>query len=249
MSNLARLPNIRVVLSHPSHPGNIGSAARAMKTMGLSELVLVNPKLFPHAEAEALASGAVDLLARTRVVASLPEALAGCRLAIALSARRRELTVPLLNTRQAASQLLAEAAQGPVALVFGNETYGLSNDEVLCCQALVSIDANPEYSSLNLAQAVQVLAYELRQQAQGEALPEGEPLERAAVDDLERFYGHLEHTLIHLGFLNPIRPRRLMPRLRRLFGRSGLERKEVDILRGILRAIEARCSPADKPRN
>lgn len=250
-NRLHTLPNIRIVLCQTSHPGNIGSAARAMKTMGLRQLVLVRPKSFPAPEAVSLAAGATDILDQARVVDSLEEALAGCRWALALSARRRELSLPCMDSREAAAGLLQEAEHGDVALVFGTEMFGLSNEEVLHCQALVQIPANPDYSSLNLAQAVQVLCYELRMQA-GAALSADATetaLERASVDDIERLYTHLEQTLIRIGFLNPARPRRLMPRLRRLFGRAGLEKMEVDILRGVLRAVDERCEPAAKARN
>lgn len=222
-----------------------------MKTMGVQQLVLVQPRQFPAPEALALAAGATDILDQARVVDSLPQALEGCRLALALSARRRELSLPCCDSRAGASQLLQEAEQGDVALVFGTEMSGLSNEEVLHCQGLLQIAANPEYSSLNLAQAVQVLCYELRMQA-GAALPAAAidtGLERASLDDVERLFGHLQDTLIHIGFLNPARPRRLMPRLRRLFSRAGLEKMEVDILRGILRAVQENCTRRDTPRN
>lgn len=250
VDRLQLLSRIRIVLCQTSHPGNIGSTARAMKTMGISQLVLVRPRQFPAPEALALAAGATDILDAARVVDTLEEALAGCRVALALSARRRELSLPCCDSRAGAAQLLDEAVHGDVALVFGTEMSGLSNEEVLRCHGLVQIAANPDYSSLNLAQAVQVLCYELRMQA-GASLPAAATdtaLERASADDIERFYSHLQETLIHIGFLNPARPRRLMPRLRRLFGRGGLEKMEVDILRGILRAVQDNCTPRD-PRN
>lgn len=251
VDRLQFLPRIRIVLCQTSHPGNIGSAARAMKTMGINQLVLVRPKTFPSPEAHALSAGAYDILDNARVVETLEEGLAGCRWALSLSARRRELSLPCLDTRTAAEQLLNEAEHGDVALVFGTEMFGLSNEEVLRTNGLVQIAANPDYSSLNLAQAVQVLCYELRMHA-GAALAEKSvetTLERASVDDIERFYVHLQQTLERIGFLNPLRPRRLMPRLRRLFGRAGLEKMEVDILRGVLTAVNERCEPADKARN
>lgn len=251
VDRLRLLPRIRVVLCQTSHPGNIGSSARAMKTMGVEQLVLVRPRQFPAQEALSLAAGATDILDQARVVDTLEEALAGCRLALAVSARRRELSLPCSDSRDGAAALLHEAESGDVALVFGTEMSGLSNEEVLHCQGLLQIAANPDYSSLNLAQAVQVLCYEVRMQA-GAALSAAATdttLERASVDDIERLYEHMEQALTHIGFLNPARPRRLMPRLRRLFGRTGLEKMEVDILRGILRAVQENCQRRDTPRN
>lgn len=231
------LAQIRVVLCRPSHPGNIGSAARAMKTMGLTELVLVVPKAFPHAEADTLASGAVDVLASAMVCETLEQALTGCVLAIGTSTRPRDLQAALLTPEEAASQALSEAQAGRVALVFGNETFGLSREELACCQALVTIPANPEYSSLNLGAAVQVLGYALRRAALTEQFAQPE-LDMADLDEVERFYAHLEHTLVQVGFLNPASPKRLMPKLRRLFSRTRLEKEEINILRGMLSAME-----------
>lgn len=232
------LSSIRIVLCRPSHPGNIGAAARAMKTMGLSQLFLVSPKKFPHADAEAMASGAVDLLAEAQVCDSLEEALTGCVLAIGTSTRQRDLQTALLTPEQAASQALAEAPAGRVAIVFGNETFGLSKEELACCQALMTIPANPEYSSLNLGSAVQVMAYALRRVALDETLAQPE-LDAADLAEVERFYAHLEQTLIDIGFLNPASPKRLMPKLRRLFSRTRLQKEEINILRGMLAAMTA----------
>jgi TrmH family RNA methyltransferase len=231
------LAQIRIVLCRPSHPGNIGSAARAMKTMGLAELYLVAPRVFPHAEADTLASGAVDVLARATVCETLEQALSGCVLAIGASTRQRDLQAVLMTPEEAARQALAEAQTGRVALVFGNETFGLSKEELACCQALVTIPANPEYSSLNLGAAVQVLAYALRRAALQERF-EPSPLDAADLAEVERFYAHLEQTLIRIGFLNPASPKRLMPKFRRLFSRTRLEREEINILRGMLSAME-----------
>ncbi|HQR03184.1 MAG: RNA methyltransferase [Proteobacteria bacterium] len=236
-SPLARL---RIVLSRPSHPGNIGSAARAMKTMGLSDLVLVVPKAFPDPQAEAMASGAVDILAAARVCTTLEEALADTVFATAVTARRRELAAAPLWAHQAVAELVAKAAGGArVALVFGNETFGLSNQEVALCQRWSSIPANPEYSSLNLAQAVQVFCYEARTQALLAGAPPvvsdaGVPATHAEVEGL---LGHLERAAIISGYLDPDQPRRFMPRLRRLFGRAALEREEIHLLRGVLGAL------------
>lgn len=234
------LSNIRIVLCQTSHPGNIGSTARAMKTMGLRDLRLVRPKKFPHAEAEAMASGATDVLTEVMVCDTLEEALAGCAFAIGLSARKRELTHELAPSRQAAEHAVQLAASQPVALVFGTEMSGLSNDELIRCHQLAMIPANPEYSSLNLAAAVQVMAYELRMAALGEISAEGaSPFPLASHDDVEGFYRHLEETLVRIGFLDPAMPKRLMPRLRRLFTRARLEKEEVNILRGILKSIQS----------
>lgn len=232
----ALLGRVRIVLSHTSHPGNIGAAARAMKTMGLSQLWLVNPARFPDAQAEAMASGATDLLAAARVRSSLDEALTGTRLALAVTARRRDLSPLATDARGAAALLGAEAAAGEVALVFGTEMSGLSNEDVLKCQRVVHIPANPEYASLNLAAAVQILAYELRMAMVEAPVPAEPRFEAAAVEDIEYFYAHLERSLCASGFLDPARPKRLMERLRRLYGRTRLEKEEVNILRGMLTA-------------
>jgi TrmH family RNA methyltransferase len=234
------LRRIRVVLSHTSHPGNIGSVARAMKTMGLSQLYLVNPQRFPDPEATALASGATDLLDNACLCTTLDEALNDSAHIVGLSARRRELTVPVQSPREVAPLLLQHAAQGEnITLLFGAETSGLSNEEIRRCNYIISIPANPLYSSLNLAQAVQVIAYELRSQCEVmlEHLNEIYPL--ASHEDITRFYGHLEQALMDIGFLKPDNPKRLMIRLQRLFNRAKLERNEIDILRGILHAAQS----------
>ncbi len=233
------LNNVRVVLSHPSHPGNIGAAARAIRTMGLSRLYLVNPKCFPDPAAVARAAGASDVLDNAVVCATLDEALAGTSLAVAVTARRRDLSHEMLPARGAASRMLEFAAQGEVALVFGTEMSGLSNAELDKCQLLATIAANPEFSSLNLAAAVQILAYELRMAWLDEAaLPAAKAMEAASFEEVENFYGHLERAMIATEFLNPASPGRLMQRLRRLFARARLEKVEVDILRGILTSVE-----------
>ncbi|OIQ82722.1 tRNA (cytidine/uridine-2'-O-)-methyltransferase TrmJ [mine drainage metagenome] len=237
MNTLAR---IRIVLCQTSHPGNIGSAARAMKTMGLSELHLVRPHKFPHADANAMSAGATDILDGARVCDSLEQALAGCTLVIGLTARRRELSHRAASPRETAA--LCIAAEQDVALVFGNETSGLSNEELILCQHLVHIPANPDYSSLNLASAVQIMAYELRMALLGEPrqVEPANPYKRikpATHDEIEGFYGHLEQTLVEVGYLDPGQPGRLMSRLRRLFTRAGLQQEEVNILRGILKAV------------
>jgi tRNA/rRNA methyltransferase len=236
------LSRVRVVLCRPSHPGNIGAAARAMKTMGLSDLRLVLPRAFPDPEADARATGAVDVLQAAKIHASLDEALSGSVFSVALSARRRDLGPQPGEPRAMAAQLLGEAAFGEVALVFGNETVGLANDEIQHCNAAVTIPANPAFSSLNLGAAVQVLCYELRMAAWSGVPPMADPKATpfaspaATHDEIEGLYGHLEAVMCDTGFLNPAQPGRLMPKLRRLFGRARLERDEVNILRGLLAA-------------
>ncbi|MBS1211043.1 MAG: tRNA ((32)/uridine(32)-2-O)-methyltransferase TrmJ [Proteobacteria bacterium] len=234
MAEPLSLNRFRVVLSHPGHPGNIGAAARALKTMGLSRLYLVNPRSFPHPEAEARASGAVDVLANAVVCSSLEEALSGVSMAAAFTARRRELALPMQWARQAANTLTEAARQGEVALVFGNETYGLSNEELSICQLPVMIPANPEYSSLNLGAAVQLMCYELRVASQDLGEAPASFGELATVDEVEQMIGHFQEAMTASGFFNPANPKRLMPRLRRMFGRIRLERDEVNILRGML---------------
>ncbi|AFT86384.1 tRNA/rRNA methyltransferase [Paraburkholderia phenoliruptrix BR3459a] len=247
----------RFVLVEPSHPGNVGAAARALKTMGFSRLVLVSPRV-PHVqsdpEAIAMASGADDVLASAHIVPTLADALSGVHWSIALTARQREYGPPQWTPRAAASLARDEALHGEIALVFGNERTGLSNEDVERCSALAHIPANPAYSSLNLAQAVQVLAYELRMiyltsgakadapanPARQAAAPEAsaEPSgPRAASDEIESMFSHLERALVALEFLDPANPKKLMSRLRRLFARSGLEREEVNIVRGIAKHI------------
>ncbi len=232
------LSRIRVVLSHTSHPGNIGATARAMKTMGITSLCLVNPKKPIDAEAEARASGAVDVLHGARVCTSLGEALQGTVYALAVSARRRELAYVSADARSAAQALVAAAQEGEVALVFGAEKSGLTNEEILQCRAAAHIPADPGYSSLNLAAAVQVLAYEVRVAALGAQPAAASDAAPARHEDIENFYVHLEQSLLASGFLERANPRRLMPRLRRLFGRVGLEQEEVNILRGVLKSFD-----------
>lgn len=237
------LDRVRVVLVNTSHPGNIGAAARAMKTMGLKHLVLVRPEDFPSELASARAAGSVDVLNNAQVVSSLPEALRGVQVAAAMTARRRELSLPFHTPREAAAVLTQTALQGEVALVFGNETSGLSNEALLHCRLPVTIPTNPDYSSLNLGSAVQVLAYELRLAAlactTAPAAPAATPAAQLARhDEVEGFFQHLEQTLTESGFYDPKHSRRLFPRLRRLFGRVALEQDEVNILRGMLTSFQ-----------
>lgn len=238
MNSLNTLNNIRIVLCATSHPGNIGSAARAMKTMGFTNFYLVTPQHFPDPQATALAAGATDVLDGAIVTETLSEALVGCAFAIGLSARKRNLSHEIVTPKVATQQALQIAQHQQVALVFGTEMSGLSNAELDCCQLLAMIPANPEYSSLNLAMAVQVMCYEMRMQAlELEASPaatETETIELANNEDLERFYSHLEETLIHIGYLNPAAPKKLFERLRRLYARARLEKEEINLLRGIL---------------
>ncbi len=252
----------RFVLVEPSHPGNVGAAARALKTMGFSRLVLVSPRV-PHVqsdpEAIAMASGADDVLASAHIVPTLADALSGAHWSIALTARLREYGPPQWTPRAAASIARGQAVHGEIALVFGNERTGLSNEDVERCSALAHIPANPAYSSLNLAQAVQVLAYELRtaylaaedaaalaravaQATAGHGEPAGP---RAASDEIESMFSHLQSALVALDFLDPDNPKKLMSRLRRLFARSGLEREEVNIVRGIAKHILLKTKPTD----
>jgi tRNA/rRNA methyltransferase len=233
---------LRFVLVATSHPGNIGAAARAMKTMGFSQLVLVNPR-FPdattHEEAIAFASGALDVLQSARVVATIDEALEGCNFAAALSARLREFSPPITAPRMLAAQLASDGNLN-AALVFGSERYGLPNEIIERCNVLINIPANPDYSSLNLAQAVQLLAYEARVAAVGDAAPVtpvGFQGVAASLDQVDGMYAHLEQALVAIEFLDPTNPKKLMPRLKRLFSRTQLEAEEVNILRGIARQI------------
>lgn len=238
---------LRFVLVETSHPGNIGAAARAMKTMGFSELVLVNPR-FPdavrHEEAIAFASGAQDILESARIAGSVDEALAGCNFTAALSARLREFSPPIIAPRNFAAQVSSDPRLR-AALLFGNERYGLPNDAVERCNVLINIPANADYASLNLAQAVQVLAYECRVAACGNEVSmngigfEGEPADAAQIDGM---YEHLEQALVALDFLDPGNPKKLMPRLKRLFSRAGLEKEEVNILRGMANQILKKTS-------
>ncbi len=241
------LSRIRIVLVSTQHPGNIGASARAMLTMGLRDLVLVNPDRFPHPQARATAAHAGPVLDGARVVASLEEAVADCGLVIALSARPRHLGDEPLRPWQAAARDVAIAQEATVAFVFGCERTGLTNEEVDRCHATTLIPANPGYSSLNLAQAVQVIAYEVRRTALPEQVEVANKKyqpglhERYApptAEEMERFYEHLQRILLSTGFLDPANPRMLMRRLRTYFNRSGPDRNELNILRGILTSIE-----------
>ena len=240
------LTRVRVVLVRTSHPGNIGAAARAMHTMGLTRLVLVSPKRIPDDEAVALAAGAAHMLEGAERVASLDQALSGSALTIGLSARRREFVGRALGVREAAQEAIAGTVQGDVAIVFGTEMSGLTNDELARCAIAATIPANPEYPSLNLAAAVQVVAYELRAAAQGQGGWIAPRFARATYDEVEGLYAHAQRTLTALAFFNPAMPKRLLPRLRRLFARAELEHEEVNILRGILARVDALIAAHDR---
>lgn len=229
--------NLRVILVEPSLAGNIGAAARAMKTMGLTRLDLVAPRQFPHPDAEAMASGAGDVVAGARVHATLAEALTGVRRVVGLSARPRSLSVPVATPREVAPVLQQEAEHHPVALVFGRERTGLTNNELDLCQWLVRIPANPDYSSLNLAASVQLIAYELYQAGGGSESVDAVARQPAPSDEMERLYAHLERVLLRIAFLAPDNAT-LMRRLRLLLGRAEPDDNEVQILRGILAQVE-----------
>jgi tRNA/rRNA methyltransferase len=241
-SDTSLFNRLRFVLVETSRAGNIGSVARAMKTMGFTELVLVSPRctdFLNDPEAVAFASGAGDVLANARVVGSIGEALEGCNFAAAVSARLREFSPPVWTPRAFAAHVMGEGALMP-ALIFGNERVGLPNEIVEKCNVLINIPANPAYSSLNLSQAAQVLAYECRMAAIGDALPQtpvGFHGDAASLTQIDGMYAHLEEALVSIGFLNADNPKKLMPRLKRLFSRTQLETEEVNILRGIARQI------------
>ncbi|WP_024553767.1 tRNA (cytosine(32)/uridine(32)-2'-O)-methyltransferase TrmJ [Franconibacter helveticus 513] len=236
------LENIRIVLVETSHTGNMGSVARAMKTMGLTNLWLVNPLVKPDSQAIALAAGASDVIGNATIVDTLDEALSGCSLVVGTSARSRTLPWPMLDPRECGVKSISESQHAPVALVFGRERVGLTNEELQKCHYHVAIAANPEYSSLNLAMAVQVIAYEVRMAwlaTQEQAAAEHEETPYPLVDDLERFYGHLEQVLLQTGFIRANHPGQVMNKLRRLFTRARPESQELNILRGILASIES----------
>jgi len=231
------LVNVRIILVGTTHPGNIGAAARAMKNMGITDLMLVNPRYFPHADATARASGAEDVLASTRVVGSLSEALADCTFVAGASARARSIEWPSLAPRECAARLMREPVGSKVAVVFGPEKSGLKNEDLDRCNALLTIPTDPAFSSLNIAMAVQVICYELRLVAAESPAPAEPEAPPATGEELEHFYVHLEDVLTRTGFLNPEQPRHLMRRLRRLFTKAEPDKNEINILRGILTAV------------
>ena len=238
--------NIRIVLVNTSHPGNIGAVARAMKNMCLQELHLVEPKIFPHADATARASGADDILTNARVYPTLDEAIAECRLVIGTSARTRTIEWPQLDPSQCADMVLSESKRHSVAILFGREHSGLTNSELDRCHFLVHIPTDPEFSSLNVAAAVQIIAYELLKASQQSVPNIPHRIEQlTTMEETELFYTALECVLLEIQFLDPQSPKhlkRLMRRLRRLFNRIRLSRNEMNILRGILTAVQNKHS-------
>jgi len=237
--------NVRIVLVATSHPGNIGAAARAMKNMGLTQLVLVKPKIWPALEAESLAVSAKDVLESAVVVETLAEAIADCHLVFGTSARLRTMPVPLLDPANCAKKIVTEMSTKRIALVFGREISGLSNEELHLCHYHIHIPVNPEYTSLNLAAAVMVLAYEIRktaletvQQSLADSTQEWDKVP-ATVEELDLYLAHLEAVLIKLDFHKPENPRQLMRRLRRMYQRIQLDTMEINILRGIVAATES----------
>jgi len=239
------LQNIRIVLVETSHTGNMGSVARAMKTMGLTNLYLVNPLVKPDSQAISLAAGASDVIGEAKIIDSLDEAIAGCSLVVGTSARSRSLPWPMLDARECGVKSVEEGQQAPVALVFGRERVGLTNEELQKCHYHVAIQANPEYSSLNLAMAVQIIAYEVRMawlqsQEQASPAPKYEESPYPLVDDLERFYQHMEQMMLNSGFIREANPGQVMSKLRRLYTRARPERDELNILRGMLSSFEKR---------
>lgn len=234
------LANVKIVLVEPSHPGNIGAAARAMKTMGLAHLTLVSPKKFPHQQAIEMASGAVDVLEQAVVVNSFKQAISDAQLIIGSSARVRELAIPMLDTVEFAEKVASYSQENQVAVVFGRERTGLTNEELGQCHYHVMIDTNPAYSSLNLAQAVQLLAYELRKcflNTRNDKVSDVPAKKLAKHQQVESFYQHFQEILIETSFINKDAPKKIMPKIRRMFNRIQLQDTEVNMLRGILTAI------------
>lgn len=243
MSLSERQANIRIVLVNTAHPGNIGGAARAMKNMGLAELYLVQPREYPAPRAVWRAAGARDVLANATIVDSVDEAIADCGLVVGTSARERRIPWPLLNPRECGEKTFQEAASHKVALLFGREDRGLTNDELQKCHYHVHIPSNPEYSSLNLATAVQVLAYEVRMASLADEEGNLPPLTDwdqppVTAGDLEYFHEHLAETMADLKFYDPENPKQLITRMRRLFNRVRMDEMEVSILRGLLSAVQ-----------
>ena len=240
--------SISIVLAGTSHPGNIGSAARAMKTMGLTELRLVAPERYPAAEAVAIAAGADDVLAAARVYSTMDEAVADCGLIVGTTARARHLPWRIVEPREGARELVAAARDGRVAVLFGAERTGLTNEAIERCQLLVSIPTGSSYGSLNLAMAVQVIAYELLLAGRDEyAAAEARGVPLASAVEMEKFYGHLAEVMDEAGFRDRNGDGHLMSRVRRLFNRAVLDQNEMNILRGILTAVQGRRRRAGDP--
>lgn len=240
------LEKIRIVLVNPSHPGNIGAVARAMKNMGLSKLVLVNPKIFPHHEATERASGAADLLAQAMVVNDTKSALVDCRYVLATSSRERTLSWPQVDPQSAALESLQWAAQEcEVAIIFGAERTGLVNEDLQLADKHLVIPANPAYPSLNLAQAVQLITYELFKQSQEKHVHFGPAKQKAPHQDFEGMMGHFEQVLTALEIWSPEHPKKLMPKIRRLLTKAELEKEEINILRGLLKIFHTLAEQKD----
>ncbi|WP_092550181.1 tRNA (cytosine(32)/uridine(32)-2'-O)-methyltransferase TrmJ [Xenorhabdus koppenhoeferi] len=242
------LENIRIILVETSHTGNMGSAARAMKTMGLSNLYLVNPLIQPDSHSIALSAGASDVIGNATIVNTLDEALAGCELVIGTSARSRTLSWPIVEPRECGERCVKVASRSPVAIVFGRERVGLTNEELQKCHYHLYIPTNPEYGSLNLAMAVQLVSYEIRMaylafQDQEQPDPDKAAFsehetEYPPIEDMERFYQHLEQVLSESGFIRKAHPGQIMNKLRRLYTRARPETQELNILRGILTSMQ-----------
>lgn len=232
------LSTIRIILVNPKHPGNIGAAARAMKTMGLRELYLLQPENFPSPQAIARAVGADDILNSATVVSNFEQALEGCHLVFGTSARSRSLEKPEITPGECAAQIINAGQAHKCAILFGRERVGLYNEELSLCHQHIVIPANEEFSSLNLASAVQIIAYELRLKALAGMVNPKEQRQLAPQDQVLGFYTHLEQTLTGIGFIDPKQPKLLMQRLHRLFNRSALDSKEINILRGMLSKID-----------
>ena len=241
--SISNFANIRIVLVNTTHPGNIGGAARAMKNMGLSRLYLVAPKEYPSDKAVWRSAGATDVLDNAVMVETLDDAISGCSLVVGTSARERRIPWPLLDPRECGESVWVEAGQHEVAIVFGREDRGLTNEELQKCNYHVNIPANEEYSSLNLATAVQVICYEVRmaylKETKGKTLPNHTwDMPPADAGALENYYEHLEQTLTGLGFLDPANPKQTMTRLRRMYNRVRMDQMELNILRGVLTAMQ-----------
>jgi tRNA (cytidine32/uridine32-2'-O)-methyltransferase len=242
--------DIRVVLVETSHPGNIGAVARAMKNMGLEKLVLVRPKEFPHSEASARASGATDVLEKAVIVDRLEDGIADCGFIVATTARDRDQNIHVLDVRDGAQRIVAESLRGPVALLFGNERTGLTNEELSLAHLLLRIPANPEYSSLNLAMATQLVTYEIYRARGAEHVSAPGPIPLATGEEMERLYAHFEEVLEGVGFRDRTTSgTRLMERIRRFINRAELDQNEANILRGIFTAIQGRRRPAGARSN
>ncbi len=246
--------NVRIVMINTTHPGNIGAAARAMKTMGLSRLYLVDPKEFPHAEATFRASGASDLVASAVVVPTLDEAIADCQLVIGTSARDRRIPWPMMNARECGETVANEMEKKQIALLFGRESRGLTNEELQACHYHVNIPSNAEYGVLNVAAAIQVLAYEIRMGWLGkQSRPNEVDTKQMEVSytrwdedlathaDMEHFFKHWEQMLIDVGFLDPELPRQMMTRTRRMFNRIRMDQLELSMIRGVLSALQKKA--------